>query len=76
MGRKLHLLKTKKTDMTRLKFNRPDSFKEIISINGRRFKHFDLVTIPSNFGCKLTDKNKEGISEYINYKGLTYYPEN
>jgi len=66
----------KKTDMTRLKFNRPDSFREIVTINGRRFKHFDLVTIPGNFGCKVTDKNKEGIAEYINYKGLTYYPEN
>ena len=61
--------------MTRLKFNRSDSFKEIIRINGRRFKHFNLLTIPNNFGCITTSKDKEGISEFINYKGLTYYAE-
>jgi len=61
--------------MTKLTFNRRDSFKEIITINGRRFKHFNLLTIPGNFGCIATSKGKEGICEYINYKGLTYYAE-
>ena len=61
--------------MTKLTFNRGDAFKEIITINGRRFKHFNLLTIPNNFGCITTSKDKEGISEYINYKGLTYYAE-
>jgi hypothetical protein len=61
--------------MTKFKFNRSDSFKEIITINGRKFKHFNLLTIPSNFGCRKASDTKEGISEYINYKGLTYYAE-
>ena len=61
--------------MTKFKFNRSDSFKEIITINGRTFKHFNLLTIPSNFGCRQVSDTKEGISEYINYKGLTYYAE-
>jgi len=61
--------------MTKLKFNRSDSFKEIIHVDGRTFKHFSLLSIPNNFGCKMTNKSKEGIYEYINYKGLTYYAE-
>ncbi len=61
--------------MTKLKFNRSDSFKEIIHVDGRAFKHFSLLNIPNNFGCITTSKDKEGISEYINYKGLTYYAE-
>jgi len=61
--------------MKKLSFSRTDSFKEIITINGRKFKHFNLLTIPKNFGCITTSKDKEGICEYINYKGLTYYAE-
>jgi hypothetical protein len=59
--------------MKKISFSRTDSFKKIITINGRRFKHFNLLTIPNNFGCQSTLDGKEGISEYINYKGLTYY---
>jgi len=61
--------------MHQLSFSRRDSFKEIITINGRKFKHFSLLNIPNNFGCQSTSNGKEGISEYINYKGLTYYAE-
>jgi hypothetical protein len=61
--------------MKKLLFSRRDSFKEIITINGRKFKHFSLLNIPNDFGCQSTSSGKEGISEYINYKGLTYYAE-
>ena len=61
--------------MQKLLFSRRDSFKKVITINGRKFKHFSLLNIPNNFGCSTTIDGKEGISEYINYKGLTYYAE-
>ena len=61
--------------MHQLSFSRRDSFKKVITINGRKFKHFSLLDIPNNFGCSTTIDGKEGISEYINYKGLTYYAE-
>ena len=61
--------------MHQLSFSRRDSFKKVITINGRKFKHFSLLNIPNNFGCQSTSNGKEGISEYINYKGLTYYAE-
>ena len=61
--------------MQKLSFSRRDSFKKVITINGRKFKHFSLLNIPNNFGCSTTIDGKEGISEYINYKGLTYYTE-
>ena len=61
--------------MSTLKHNRSDIFKKIITINGRKFKHFSLLEIPKNFGCLTTEDNKEGISSFINYKGLTYYAE-
>lgn len=60
---------------TKLKFDRSDSFREIITVNGRKFKHFSLLKIPNNFGCQSTWDGKQGISEFINYKGLTYYAE-
>jgi hypothetical protein len=61
--------------MHQLSYSRRDSFKKIITINGRKFKHFDILNIPKNFGCSTTLEGKEGISEYINHKGLTYYAE-
>jgi len=61
--------------MRKISFSRRDSFKKVITINGRKFKHFSLLNIPNNFGCQSTSNGKEGISEYINYKGLTYYAE-
>jgi hypothetical protein len=59
--------------MPRIKFNRQDIFKKLITINGVRYQSFNILDIPKNFGCITTEDGKDGIKNYINYKGLTYY---
>jgi len=61
---------------TKLKFDRQDSFKRIIILSGTTYQHFDLNSIPKNFGCHVTQDGKEGIPSFINHKGLTYYLKN
>ena len=58
--------------MANLKFNSATSFKKIITLNGQKFEHFDLCKIPNKFGCRSYG-DADGIYQFINYKGLTYY---
>ena len=36
------------------------------------WRAYDLGNIPKNFGCNEFETDTEGISEWFNYKGLTY----
>ena len=39
------------------------------------YKPYSVCDLPANFGC-LEFNNKEGISTWFNYKGLTYIYDN
>ena len=39
------------------------------------YRPYTVCELPANFGC-LEFNNKEGISEWFNYKGLTYILDN
>ena len=46
-----------------------------IKLGGRLFKPYTVGDLPSTFGFKYNeDKDQDGISEWFNYKGLTYVP--
>ena len=45
--------------------------KERIELNGVIYKPYKVCNIPQNFGC-IEFNEKEGISEWFNYKGYTY----
>ena len=49
--------------------------KEEIELNGVRYKPYKICSIPQNFGCITWQEDKEGISEWFNYKGFTYIKE-
>ena len=57
----------------KLIFTGSTSYRKIIYIKNKKYVAFDLNGIPKNFGCQVTEDGKEGISNYINFKGLTYY---
>ncbi len=59
--------------MSVIKFNSQTVFKKAIRLNGIEYNHFDLNSIPKKFGCINTSTGGEGISSYINYKGITYF---
>ncbi len=62
--------------MQTIKFLKPDSTgKQKIKLNGITYKPYSVCAIPANFGC-IEFKEKEGISEWFNYKGLTYILDN
>ena len=62
--------------MQTIKFLKPDSTgKQKIKLNGITYKTHTVCAIPANFGC-FEFNNKEGISEWFNYKGLTYILDN
>ena len=42
-----------------------------VKINGEVYKPYTICSIPANFGC-IEFNDKEGISEWFNYKGYTY----
>ena len=42
-----------------------------IELNGVVYKPYKICNIPQNFGC-IEFNEKEGISEWFNYKGYTY----
>lgn len=46
-----------------------------ISLNGRKYKPYTVGNLPSLFAF-IYDENddKDGITEWFNYKGLTYIP--
>jgi len=49
--------------------------KERIELNGVIYKPYKVCNIPQNFGCITFRDDKEGISEWFNYKGYTYIME-
>jgi hypothetical protein len=62
--------------MQTIKFLKPDSTgKQKIKLNGITYKPYSVCAIPVNFGC-IEFNSKEGISEWFNYKGLTYILDN
>ena len=62
--------------MQTIKFLKPDSTgKQKIKLNGITYKPYSVCAIPTNFGC-IEFNEKEGISEWFNYKGLTYILDN
>ena len=62
--------------MQTIKFLKPDNNgKQKIKLNGITYRPYSVCEIPANFGC-LEFNNKEGISTWFNYKGLTYIYDN
>ena len=42
-------------------------------LNNITYKGYSICDIPANFGCTIFGADeKEGISEWFNYKGLTW----
>ena len=42
-----------------------------IQLNNLIYRPYTVCELPANFGC-FEFNNKEGISEWFNYKGFTY----
>ena len=42
-----------------------------IKLNQTIYKPYSVCSLPANFGC-IEFNEKEGISEWFNYKGYTY----
>lgn len=62
-------LKTK--TMNKIKFLKAKRIK----LNGVQYKPYMVGELPSTFGFIYNeDKDQDGISEWFNYKGLTYVP--
>ena len=53
--------------MNTIKFLKND----YIQINKQIYKPYTICEIPNNFGC-IEYQEKNGISEWFNYKGYTY----
>ena len=53
--------------MNTIKFLKND----YIQINKQIYKPYTVCEIPNNFGC-IEYQEKNGISEWFNYKGYTY----
>ena len=48
---------------------------KFISLNNRVYKPYLIGDLPSTFGFIYNaEKDQDGISEWFNYKGLTYVP--
>ena len=48
--------------------------QERIVLDGVTYKPYKICNIPARFGCHEFDE-KEGISDWFNYKGYTYIKE-
>ena len=48
--------------------------QERIVLDGVTYKPYKICNIPARFGCHEFNE-KEGISEWFNYKGYTYIKE-
>lgn len=47
-----------------------------ITLNGAEYKPYTIGNLPPSFGFKYDeDKDKDGIHQWFNYKGLTYVPK-
>jgi hypothetical protein len=53
--------------MNTIKFLKND----YIQINKQIYKPYTICEIPNNFGC-IEYQEKNGVSEWFNYKGYTY----
>ena len=50
---------------------------KLISLNGRVFKPYLIGNLPQRFAFIWNDYDEQdGITEWFNYKGLTYVPKN
>ena len=63
--------------MNTIKFLKPDTTtgKQKIQLNGITYKPYSICDLPANFGC-INFGEKEGVSTWFNYKGLTYIYDN
>ena len=63
--------------MNTIKFLKPDTDtgQQKIQLNGITYKPYTICDLPANFGC-INFGEKEGISTWFNYKGLTYIYDN
>ena len=57
--------------MKTIKFLKEDR----IELDGIVYRPYKVCDIPQNFGCITFQDEKEGISEWFNYKGFTYIIE-
>jgi len=57
--------------MKTIKFLKEDRIK----LDGIVYRPYKVCNIPQNFGCVTFQDDKEGISEWFNYKGYTYIIE-
>ena len=57
--------------MKTIKFLKEDR----IELNRIVYRPYKVCDIPQNFGCITFQDEKEGISEWFNYKGYTYIIE-
>ena len=48
---------------------------DYVQLGNLIYRPYTVCAIPANFGC-IEINNKEGISEWFNYKGLTYILDN
>ena len=53
--------------MNKIKFLK----KERIELNGVTYRPYKICDLPAGFGC-IEFGDKEGVSEWFNYKGYTY----
>ena len=53
--------------MNKIKYLKEDK----IELNGMVYKPYKICSIPDRFGC-IEFNEREGISEWFNYKGYTY----
>ena len=44
---------------------------DYVQLGNLIYKPYTICSLPANFGC-IEFNEKEGISEWFNYKGLTY----
>ena len=44
---------------------------DYVQLNNLIYKPYTVCDLPTNFGC-IEFQEKEGISEWFNYKGYTY----
>ena len=48
--------------------------KDYIQLGNLIYKPYKICSLPANFGC-IEFNEKEGVSEWFNYKGYTYILE-
>jgi len=54
--------------MNKIKFLKND----YIQLGNQIYRPYKICDIPQNFGCIEWQTEKQGISEWFNYKGYTY----